>query len=159
MFGLFKSAAFSDPQLGELRRTRGLWRGAVVLGEAPVPLALSGSRTAPDPQALDIARSIPSSYATWRPSIERAMFEHYSPYAEAVATGDSEPPQDGLPQIDAPSGVWPHTNAEFVQVTPLSGELTMEIGYRVAWDEEHTLGARFREGRFFELCGSVLAPW
>jgi hypothetical protein len=158
MFGLFKSAPFSDPQLGELRRTRGLWRGAVVLGEAQVPLALSGSRTAPDPQALDIARSIPSSYATWRPSIERAMFEHYTPYAEAVAAGDGEPPQDGLPHIDGPSGVWRHTDVEFVQITPLSGELTMEIGYRVAWDEEHTLGARFLEGRLLELCGSVPAP-
>jgi hypothetical protein len=34
----------------------------------------------------------------------------------------------------------------FVQVTPLGGVLTVEIGYRVAWDEEHTLGARFRGG-------------
>jgi hypothetical protein len=158
VLGLFKSPSFSDPQLGELRRTGGLWRGAVLLGEAKVPLALSGSRAAPDPQALNVARSISSSYATWRPSIERAMFEHYSPYAEAVAEGESEPPRDGLSRIDTPAGVWSHTDAEFVQVTPLGGELTVEIGYRVAWDEEHTLGARFREGQFLELCGSVLAP-
>jgi hypothetical protein len=158
MFGPFKSAPFSDPQLGELRRTGGLWRGALLLGKAKVPLALSGSRTAPDPQALNVARSIPPSYATWRLSIERAMFEHYSPYAEAVTAGEAEPPREGLPRIHAPSDVWPHTAVEFVQVTPLDGELTVEIGYRVAWDEEHALGARFREGRFLELCGSVLAP-
>ena len=157
MFRLFKSPPFSDQQLGELRRSRGLWRGTVLLGEATVPLAVSGSRTAPDPQALKVAHSIPSSYAIWRPSIEHAMFEHYSPYAEAVAAGESEPPLDGLPTIEAPSGVWPHTDAEFVQVSPLDGKLTVEIGYRVGWDEEHTLGARFREGQFLELCGSVLA--
>lgn len=158
MFGLFKSAPFYDPQLGELRRSGGLWRGAVLLREAKVPLALSGSRSAPDPEALYVACSIESSYATWRPSIERAMFEHYSPYAEAVAEGESEPPQDGLPRMAEPSDVWAHTETEFVQVTPLDGELTVEIGYRVAWDEEHTLGARFRKGQFLELCGSVLAP-
>ena len=54
--------------------------------------------------------------------------------------------------------MWRHTAVEFVQVTPLSGQLTVEIGYRVAWDEEHTLGARLRDGRLIELCGSVLAP-
>jgi hypothetical protein len=86
------------------------------------------------------------------------MFEHYSPYAEAVAAGETEPPREGLPRIDAPADVWPHTHTEFVQVTPLDGVLTVEIGYRVAWDEEHTLGARFREGRFLELNGSVLQP-
>lgn len=158
MFGLFASAPFSDPQLGELRRSRGLWRGVVLLGDRTVPLAVSGSRAAPDPHALNIARSITSRYASWRPSIEQALYEHYSPYAEAIAAGESEPPQDGLPRIDEPSAVWPHTNAEFVQVTPLGGALTVEIGYRVGWDEEHTLGARFQNGQFLELCGSVLAP-
>lgn len=158
MFGMFKSTPFSDPQLGEFRRSGGLWRGAARLGEASVPLVLSGPRAAPDPRALTVARSIASSYPTWRPSIERAMFEHYSPYAEAVAAGESEAPQEGLPRIDAPADVWPHTHTEFVQVTPLDGVLTVEIGYRVAWDEEHTLGARFREGRFLELNGSVLQP-
>ena len=64
----------------------------------------------------------------------------------------------GLPTIDTPSSVWPHTGVEFVRVSPLSGELTVEIGCRVAWDEEHTLGVRLRDGRLVELCGSVLAP-
>jgi hypothetical protein len=43
-------------------------------------------------------------------------------------------------------------------VAPLDGILTIEIGYQVAWDEEHTLGARIRDGALLELCGSVLAP-
>ena len=54
--------------------------------------------------------------------------------------------------------MWPHAHAEYVQVAPLDGALTIEIGYRVDWDEEHTLGARVREGRLIELNGSVLRP-
>lgn len=38
------------------------------------------------------------------------------------------------------------------------GTLRLEIGLRVAWDEEHTLGARLRDGRLIELNGSVLEP-
>jgi hypothetical protein len=45
-----------------------------------------------------------------------------------------------------------------VQVTRMSGGLTLEIGYRVAWDEEHTLGARIQDGRLVGLSGSVLRP-
>jgi hypothetical protein len=159
MFGFFKSASFVDPQLGELLRSGGAWRGTLKLdAEASVPLVLSGGRAAPDPEALRIARSIPSDYPSWRPAIERELFDHYSPCAEAVAAGELDPPSPGLPPIDAPSSVWPHTNLEFIQVAPLSGVLTVEIGYRVAWDEEHTLGARIRGGQLLELCGSVLAP-
>jgi len=141
MFGLFKSASFADPQLGELHRSSGMWRGTLLLGEARVPLILSGSRTAPDPKALNVARSISSDFPSWRSTIERALFEHYSPYAEAVTAGEAEPPESRLPAIDGPAAVWPHTTAELVQVTPLSGQLKVEIGYRVAWDEEYTLGA------------------
>ena len=129
MFGLFKSAPFVDPQLGELRRSSSMWRGTLLLGDARVRLVLSGSRAAPDPKALSVARSISSDFPSWRPTIERALF-----------------------------AVWPHTVAEFVQVSPLGGQLTIEIGYRVGWNEEHTLGARLRDGQLVELCGSVLAP-
>ncbi len=159
MFSLFKSAPFIDPQLGVLRRSGGVWRGTLVLDQAAtVPLAVSGTRTGPDPHALRLACSIPSEYVSWRPAIERALLEHYSPYAEAVAAGELHPPASGLPAIEAPSVVWAHTVAEFVQVAPLSGQLTVEIGYRVAWDEEHTLGARLRGGQLVELCGSVIPP-
>ena len=158
IFDVFKAPVVADARLGELRRTRGLWRGAILLGEATVPLALSGRRAAPDPHALEMARAVGRRFAGWREDIERALFEHYSPYAEAVAAGDAEPPQEGLPFIQSSVGVWPHTRVVFVQVTPLDRELTVEIGLRVAWDEEHTLGARFQAGRFLGLCGSVLAP-
>ena len=47
---------------------------------------------------------------------------------------------------------------EWVSVEPLAGDLTLELGLRTAWDEEHTLGARIRGGRPAELNGSVLGP-
>jgi hypothetical protein len=158
MFGLFKSPPFSDALLGEFRRTGGVWRGTVELGGGRVPLVIHGSRSAPDPQALEIARAVPTSYPQWRGLIASAMLEHYAPYAEAVAAGELEPPGEGLPRITQPGDVWPHTAVEFVSVITLDGESSVEIGYRVAWDEEHTLGARLRNGRLIELNGSVLPP-
>lgn len=158
MFGLFKTPSFGDPALGELRRKSGMWRGEISLGEIRAPLALPGPRSAPDPQALDIARSIPTDYPGWRGRIAASLFEHYAPYGEAVATGEPEAPAEDLPRISQPDQVWQHASVEFVAVTTLDGELGVEIGYRVAWDEEHTLGARLRNGRLLELNGSVLPP-
>jgi len=86
------------------------------------------------------------------------MFEHYSPYAEAVAAGELQTPDEGLPRITQPDEVWPHTSVEFVAIITLDRQLSVEIGYRVAWDEEHTLGARLRNGRLIELNGSILPP-
>lgn len=158
MFGLFKSSSYSDPQLGTLARTKGLWRGSVPLGGVSVPLALDGSRTEPDPEALAMARGIAAGYPAWRPVIERALFEHYEPYAGADPEAEGEGPATNFPAIPAPGGVWSHAHAEFVSVTPIDGRLVVEIGYRVDWDEDHTLGARMRDGQLVELCGSVLAP-
>jgi hypothetical protein len=119
---------------------------------------LAGSRSAPDPAALSVARSIPTDFPSWRAEIEQALFDHYSPYAEAVAGGEEPAPSNGLPSIEAPRDVWAHSTAEYILIAPLFGHLAAEIGYRVAWDEEHTLGARIRDGSLIELCGSVLAP-
>jgi len=97
-------------------------------------------------------------FASWRPAIEKALFEHYGPYAEALAAGELQPPSEAFPSIAAPNQVWPHVSLVFISVTPLDGVLTTELGYTTAWDEEHTLGARFHSGTFIELCGSVLPP-
>jgi hypothetical protein len=158
MFALFKSPPFSDGLLGELRWKGGIWRGTVNLGEMRVPLAIHGPRSSPDPQALEIARTVPSTYPEWRELIAAAMFDHYAPYAEAVAAGESGPPGEGLPRVTKPEEIWPHTSVEFVAVIPVDGELSVEIGYRVIWDEEHILGARLQNGRLIELNGSVLPP-
>src|SRR5690606_28663331 len=152
MFGLFKSPPFDDPQLGQLVRSRGLWRGTLeVEPSLPVPLAVAGLRRAPDPQALEAARQIASSYPGWQPVIANALFEHLEPYAQAVADGDLSAPEGGLPEINSPDDVWPHVTLVFAAVTPLAGMLTTELGYMTAWDEEHTLGARFQSGQFVGL--------
>lgn len=159
MLGWFKSPSFRDPQLGEFTRSRGRWRGSLALdAKAPVPLILSGDRSEPDPQALALARALPQQLPAWRPSIEQALFEHFSPYAEALAAGESPLPSGGPLKIEAPGQVWPHVSLVYISVVPLDGTLTIELGYTTAWDEEHTLGARFRSGNLMELCGSVLHP-
>ena len=145
MFGLFKSPPFVDVALGKLIRSRGLWRGTMCLcSSGEVPLALAGTRAAPDKTAILVARDLPVQYHTWRPVIERALFEHYEPYADLLA------------DIISPSQIWPYASLVFVSVTGLGGKLTVEIGYGTEWDEEHTLGARFQDGHFLELCGSTV---
>jgi Domain of unknown function (DUF6985) len=158
LFGLFKSPPFHDPKLGELVRSRRLWRGSLTI-EAGVsaPLTLSGTRIEPHAQALAAAHEVTQRFASWRPAIERALFEHYEPYAAMVTAGELPSPSEALLPITAPGDVWSHVSLVFVSVTPLSGLLTTELGYTTAWDDEHTLGARFQSG-FIELCGSVLPP-
>ena len=158
LFGLFKSPPFFDPQLGELVRSHGLWRGLITV-EAGVsaPLMLAGTRTEPHAQALAAARDVAQAFASWRIAIEQALFQHYEPYAEAVTAGEL-PASEALPRIAVPGDVWSHVSLVFVSVTPLGGLLTTELGYATAWDDEHTLGARFQSGKFIELCGSVLLP-
>ncbi len=159
MFSLFKSQPFRDAQLGEFVRSRGHWRGSLTLdANSAAPLVLTGDRSQPDTQALSLAHELPQLAQRLRPAIAEALFEHYQPYAEAVVDGEPPAPAAGLPLITSPDNVWPHVSLLFVSVTPLDGTLTAELGYSVAWDEEHTLGARLRDGRLLELCGSVVAP-
>jgi hypothetical protein len=158
MLGFFKSPPFRDSILGEFARSRGRWRGKLELNGAAVPLVLLGERSEPDPQALALARTIATNFLTWRSVIEIALFEHYRPYAEALATGELPAPSDPVPGISTPREVWPHVTLVFASVTLLDRALAVELGFTTAWDEEHTLAARFQHGEFIELCGSVLPP-
>lgn len=158
MWNPFKKPLFNDPALGGFRRSHGTWRGTLVVDGTSVPLLLCGPHSGPDPEALRVAQSLAMDLPSWRPVIERELYEHYEPYAEAVREG-AEVASGGLPAIDRPASVWPHAKVLYVLVAPLDGRLAVEIGYAVAWDEEHTLGARFREGKLLELCGSVLPPF
>lgn len=157
MLGWFKSPPFHDPQLGTLTRKAGCWRGAITFASdsaACVPLTLCGTRTEPDVEALSAARTLIVDFETLRSTVAEALFGHYGPYADEADT-------DELPvalRIDGPSDVWPHVSLVFVSVVPLEGRLTTEFGYRATWDDEHTLGVRFRSGTFLKLCGSVLDP-
>lgn len=159
MFGLFRSQPFRDAQLGEFVRARGLWRGSVSFDStSTTPLVLAGSRSRPDPVALSLARGLSEMASRIRHAVAPALFEHYQPYAEAIAQGEAPPHAGVLPHVVSPDDVWPYVTLQFVSVTHLDGVLTAEFGYDVVWDEEHTLGARFRDGQFLELCGSVLPP-
>src|SRR6476619_1025129 len=75
LFGLFKSPPFHDPKLGELVRSRGLWRGLLTI-EAGVsaPLTLSGTRTEPHAQPLAAAGEVAQAFASWRPAI---LIDHH----------------------------------------------------------------------------------
>ena len=56
MFSFLKATPHTDPSLGVLVRSRGHWRGTLALRHGqPVPLAIAGSRIAPDPDALALA--------------------------------------------------------------------------------------------------------
>ena len=153
---------FCDPQLGQLRFTFGftscLWRGSIALSPGvSLPLAIAGSAERPDPVALAMAKGLATKFSSWQPGIEEALFGHYAPYAEAVASGElkvSEP----LPAISRPSDVWHLISWVYVAVIPISGSLIIEVGLTVPWDEEHTLGLRFEAGKLVELNGSVVEP-
>ncbi|MFL6354276.1 MAG: DUF6985 domain-containing protein [Bryobacteraceae bacterium] len=155
MFGLFKSEPFRDGQLGELRRSRGHWKGSLTLASCgPFRLSLVGTREAPDPVALALAKELPDRFKGLMPRIQRGLFEHYKPYKEAVDMGD----QTGSPRpnIESAEAVWPDVKPAHVLIELLEGVPTMEIAFR-AWDVEHTVGARFRNWQFVELNGSVRA--
>jgi hypothetical protein len=156
MFGRFGNATITDPVLGELKHARGRWRGAIDLAGARIALALSGDRKAPDERAIDRARNLPVSFAACRPQIESALFEHHAPCAEAIASGELPPPPEGAVDIKSPVDVWRYVVPRFVSIEPMRGTLVAELAFAVSWDEEHTLGARFDQGRFIELCGSVI---
>src|SRR5262245_55678898 len=108
MMSFFKPSPFRDPVLGEFTRSRGHWRGKLELGGAPVPLVLVGGRSEPDAHALALARTIAPNFAAWRSSIETSLFEHYQPYAEALAAGELPAPSEPFPSIGAPGEVWSH---------------------------------------------------
>jgi len=110
----------------------------------------------PNPGRLELARELLTRYAAMRPAIGRALREHYAPYAEAVAAGE-EPPGAQMPTLAGLDEVWTHVAAVRVLIERLAGRETVEIAYRAAWDEEHTLGARFRDWTLVELSGSVRA--
>ena len=139
---IFGASEFKDPALGMLRRKGGKWRGKIAIDGNELPLVLDGSRNEPDVRALETARTLPTRLTAWQPSIERALFEHHEPYADESPFSFAQP-----------ADVWPHTTIQYLHV----GAATIEIGLSVAWDEEHTLGARFTGDELVELNGSVLA--
>ena len=85
--GLFRPMVYRDPDLGNLVRRRGVWRGQLALPHhGPAPLQVVGGWSRPPETRLHLARGLGSRYDELRPAIARALFAHYEPYAESVAT-------------------------------------------------------------------------
>jgi hypothetical protein len=153
MFGLFKSEPFQDGQLGLLRRSGKYWKGSLEVAPCgEFRLVLAGSREGPDLIALGLAKELPGRFKSLIPKIQAGLFEHYAPYKEAIDAGQETGPG---PSVANPEAVWPYVTPAHVLVYPLEGVPTVEIAFKVAWDIEHTVGARFRNWQFIELNGSV----
>ena len=161
MFGLFKTPPFEDDLLGSLTRSSGSWTGSIVLARhGKIELSLSGGRQAPDSVSLALARELPTRYEALLPQIQTSLFEHYEPYRDADSARELPEQSEPFPKIEHAEDVWSHVFAEWVRIEALEGSPqagpTIEIAYRVAWDEEHIVGARIQGWRLFELCGSVI---
>jgi hypothetical protein len=142
--------------VGNLVRQGRYWRGVISLGaESGVPLLLAGPRAAPGEASLGLARELGQRYAALVPAIERALFEHYEPYSQAVESGEGEPLGE-VPRLGRPEQVWGHVSLVRVLIEALGGVDTVEMAYRTEWDTEHTVGARFQEWALTELNGSVI---
>jgi hypothetical protein len=139
MFGLFKSPPYHDSVLGGFVRARGCWRGSLAIDGKALPLALSGTRKAPDAQALAIAKRLPVVWSSRREQVALALAEH----READPHGGA-------------GDVWGEVELLSAAIMPLGGELRAEIALAAAWDEEHLLGARFEGDAFVELNGSIV---
>lgn len=140
MFGNRKEQRVVDAELGPLLRIRNAWRGHVRIDPfGPIPLTVPGSRSEPDEDALTLALAANHEYEHCAHAIDEELAEHRSAY-ETDGT---------VVSAIAPS---------YVAVIRLDHRLVLEFGYRVPWDEEHTLGARLIEERLIELNGSVVEP-
>jgi len=154
VLGLFRLKLFRDDQLGEFRRSSGYWKGSLAATPpGTFRLALAGSRKGPNPIALRLAKELPYRFNSLRQAIQDGVFGHYLPYKEAVDAGEAT--GSPCPDISSPEAFWPLVAPAHVLVEPLQGTPTIEIAFRVAWDIEHTIGARFQNWRFIELNGSV----
>lgn len=154
MIGLFGSKLLRDSQLGELLRSGRYWKGSLELVPCGTfPLAVVGNNDGPNPKALSLAKELPNRFGSMRQKIEITLFEHYAPYKEAVDAGEDT--GSHCPNVSGPEEVWSHLTPAHVLVEPLEGMPTVEVAFKVAWDIEHTVAARFQNWQFIELNGSV----
>jgi len=159
MFGLFKTEDFRHPTFGTFKWVRGCWRGEVSLpGGMVAPLIVGGTRKGPDHEALKHAVNLSRDLQNVEPQLKQALFEHCEPYAEAVHEGELKVEDGAFPRVNNGAEALGLAEVEAVLVVELDGALATEVCYRVPWDEEHTLGARFRGPHWVELCGSTLVP-
>lgn len=152
MLGFLGSDPFQHPTLGTFERKGGQWRGTGTLLGARAEFRLAGDRKAPSPAALAIAEQLGAWVSASRDTLARELFAHYEPMREAHTEGGFE---GELPAIEAAGGVWPHVTVVHAVVDPAQRGFSVEIHLGVAWDDDHTLGARYLDGVLVELNGSV----
>jgi len=157
VFGLFKSRKYFDISLGELSLKNGYWRGVIALDPCgEIPLAVAGTKDAPDTNALAEAYRLPLSFPAWTQTIGQALFEHFEPYADAIGAGEYPDPSESVRNIKSANDALSCAKLQFITIGPMGDSMMTELGYDTEWDEEHTLGIRYRGGEFLELCGSTL---
>jgi len=105
---------------------------------------------------MGLAKELRERFKSLMPEMQAGLFEHYTPYKEAVDAGEET--GSPCPDIATAEAVWPHVTPAHVLVEPIQAVLTVEIAFRVAWDEEHTVGARFQNWKLIVLNGSVREP-
>jgi len=103
--------------------------------------------------ALELAKELPDRFKSLMQKIQTGLFGHYVPYKEAADAGERT--GSPRPSVASPEAVWPHVTHAHVLAEPLEGVMTVEIAFRLAWDVEHTVGARFQNWQFVDLNGSV----
>jgi hypothetical protein len=118
-------------------------------------LLVAGNRNAPDSNGLALARELPNRFDSLIPSIQTGLFDHYVPYQEAVVAGKLPALSEQFPTIKGKEDIWPYVSPAHILIKPFRGIPTIEIAFRVEWDEEHAVGAIFQKWQFVELCGSV----
>jgi hypothetical protein len=155
MLGFLKSDPYTDSDLGTFLRSGGKWRGKVTLpGLGERPVALSGNRKQPDRESVHLARQFPSQYESLLPDIQQALFEHYEPYLQAHEDGEFKN-GEAFPRLKNDAALWDHVRLLGISIAPDWGGTITEIAYETDWDEEHTVGARIRDGKLIELNGSI----
>jgi len=156
MLGLFGIRPFVDNELGTFHRKGGYWKGVIHLKtQADIPLLLSGTATAPNAKLLALAGDLLSRLDALSFHIQKALFEHHEPYRDSWKSGGTLEQTESFPDIQSEADVWQYVSVAHILIEPVERVPTIEIGYRVGWDEEHTVGARIRDWKLANFNGSV----
>ena len=138
-------------EFGLLQYAGGRWHGRIALenGER-IALHLPGSRAGPHPEGLHSAEQASTWWTKTRPEVEQELFAHYTAGRDATT--------DLVLELRDPGDVWAHAVLTSAEIKPHRSLGELQIAIRVAWDDEHTLGALLRDARLVELNGSILEP-
>jgi hypothetical protein len=151
LLGFLRPPPQEHAAFGPLQYKSGRWRGTIALEKgARIPLFIPGSRVGPDPQGLKVAEIASEWWTQARSDVERELYDHYS--------AGRDDPTDGTLELRGAGEVWAHASPSSVVIKPFRLLDEIQVALRVAWDEEHTLGAMIRDGRLVGLNGSILEP-